>query len=377
MRKTMRRKGKIKILGSPDRRPPLGVVILAGGSGTRFWPLSRGQNPKQYLKIVSEKSLVEETVSRLKGLVPPSKIYTVAVASQTARLKRLLPSLPEKNFLIEPEARNTAASLLLATGVIYLKNPKTVVVALPADHFISDVAYFREKLLLAAAAAYESRKIVMFGIPPTTPATGYGYIHVSADEVWKYKGENFYHVRGFREKPDLPTALEFVQSGDYYWNSGIFLWRADTFSEQLKLFAPELFAAWIKLLPVLRKNNRKELKRLFQEIPALSIDYALIEKVSGALMSPGDFGWSDLGSWSALYDYLPQDESCNVTRDRLISLDARNNLVLNPGRLTALIGVEDLIIVNAGDALLVCRRDQDQKVKELVERLKKEAPWYT
>ena len=377
MRKTMRRKGKIKILGSPDRRPPLGVVILAGGSGTRFWPLSRGQNPKQYLKIVSEKSLVEETVSRLKGLVPPSKIYTVAVASQTARLKRLLPSLPEKNFLIEPEARNTAASLLLATGVIYLKNPKTVVVALPADHFISDVAYFREKLLLVAAAAYESRKIVMFGIPPTTPATGYGYIHVSADEVWKYKGENFYHVRGFREKPDLPTALEFVQSGDYYWNSGIFLWRADTFSEQLKLFAPELFAAWIKLLPVLRKNNRKELKRLFQEIPALSIDYALIEKVSGALMSPGDFGWSDLGSWSALYDYLPQDESCNVTRDRLISLDARNNLVLNPGRLTALIGVEDLIIVNAGDALLVCRRDQDQKVKELVERLKKEAPWYT
>ncbi len=373
----MRRKGKIKILGSPDRRPPLGVVILAGGSGTRFWPLSRGQNPKQYLKIVSEKSLVEETVSRLKGLVPPSKIYTVAVASQTARLKRLLPRLPEKNFLIEPEARNTAASLLLATGVIYLKNPETVVVALPADHFISDVAYFREKLLLATAAAYESRKIVMFGIPPTTPATGYGYIHVSADEVWKHKGENFYLVRGFREKPDLPTALEFVQSGDYYWNSGIFLWRADTFSEQLKLFAPELFAAWIKLLPALRKNNRKELKRLFQEIPALSIDYALIEKVSGALMSPGDFGWSDLGSWSALYDYLPQDESCNVTRDRLISLDARNNLVLNPGRLTALIGVEDLIIVNTGDALLVCRRDQDQKVKELVERLKKEAPWYT
>ncbi len=354
----------------------LRAVILAGGSGTRFWPLSRKKRPKQFLSIISSSSLVEDTAGRLKGLIPPSKIYTIAVASQTRVLKKLLPGLPEKNFLVEPEARNTAPSLVLATAVIYLKNPEAVVVALPADHFIEEVEEFRRKLLLAARIAHASGKIVLFGIPPDSPSTAYGYIHVSSRDREEIDGEKFYRVRGFREKPDLSTALEFVQSGEYYWNSGIFLWRADAFAEHLRDFVPEIFSAWIKLLPALRKNDRREVRRIFQEIPALSIDYALIEKVHGALMNPGDFGWSDLGSWSALYEYLPADENCNVSRDRLIPIDARNCLVFNPGKLTALVGVEDLIVVNAGDALLICRRDQDQKVRELVERLKKEGPDY-
>lgn len=354
----------------------LRVIILAGGSGTRFWPISRQQNPKQHLKIISEKSLIEETVGRLKGLVPPSRIYTIAVSSQTRILRRLLPRLPAKNFLVEPEARNTAPSLLLATATIYLKNPEAVVIALPADHFIKDVEDFRRKLIMAADAARKFKKIVMFGIPPVSPATAYGYIHVSRKERHEFYGDEFYEVRGFREKPDLPSALEFIQSGEYYWNSGIFLWRADTFAENLRDYAPELFAVWIKLLPALRKNDRREIRRLFLEIPSLSIDYALIEKIHGSLMSPGDFGWSDLGSWSSLYEYLPEDKSCNVARGRLVSLESRNCLVFNPGKLTALIGVEDLIVVNAGDALLVCRRDQDQKVRELVEKLKREGPEY-
>ncbi|MDI6848320.1 MAG: sugar phosphate nucleotidyltransferase [Candidatus Saccharicenans sp.] len=354
----------------------LRVVILAGGSGTRFWPLSRQQNPKQYLKIISEKSLIEETANRLKGLVPPSRMYTIAVADQTRILKRLLPRLPAKNFLVEPEARNTAPSLILTTASMYLKNPAAVVIALPADHFIKDVDEFRKKLILAAEAAHRFKKIVMFGIPPVSPATGYGYIHVARNQRQEINGEKFYQVRGFREKPDLPTALEFMQSGEYYWNSGIFLWRADTFADNLRDYAPELFSTWIKLLPALRRGDRQEIRRIFKELPALSIDYALIEKIYGSLMSPGDFGWSDLGSWSALYDYLPEDDDCNVARGRVMSLEARNCLVFNPGKLTALIGVENLIVVNAGDAILVCRKDQDQKVRELVEKLKKEEPEY-
>lgn len=354
----------------------LRVIILAGGSGTRFWPLSRKQNPKQYLKIVSEKSLIEETVSRLRGLVHPSRIYTIAVASQNRILRRRLAGLPPKNFLTEPEARNTAPSLILATASIYLKNPEAVVIALPADHFIKDVEEFRRKLLLAARAAHRSGKIVMFGIPPISPTTAYGYIHVARREFQEIDGEKFYQVRGFREKPDLPTALEFIQSGEYYWNSGIFLWRADTFAGHLRDYAPEMFSTWMKLLPALRKGDRREIRRIFLEVPALSIDYALIEKVYGSLMSPGDFGWSDLGSWRALYDYLPEDENCNVARGRLLPIESRNCLVFNPDKLTALIGVEDLIVVNSGDALLVCRKDQDQKVRELVEKLKKEGPEY-
>ena len=367
-KKSVRKNGQGKL--------DLRVIILAGGSGTRFWPLSRQQNPKQYLKIISDKSLIEETVSRLQGLVPPSRIYTIAIAGQTRILRRLLPRLPAKNFLVEPEAHNTAPSLLLATATMYLKNPEAVVIALPADHFIRDVKDFRRKLILAAEAARKFKKIVMFGIPPVSPATAYGYIHVTREKRQEIDGEEFYQVRGFREKPDLPTALEFIQSGEYYWNSGIFLWRADTFAENLRDYAPELFSAWIKLLPALRKDDRREIRRLFLEIPSLSIDYALIEKIYGSLMSPGDFGWSDLGSWSALYDYLPEDEDCNVARGRLVSQESRNCLVFNPGKLTALIGVENLIVVNAGDALLVCRRDQDQKVRELVERLKREGPEY-
>ncbi|MBC7362334.1 MAG: mannose-1-phosphate guanylyltransferase [Candidatus Aminicenantes bacterium] len=360
-----------------NQLPDLRVVILAGGSGTRFWPLSRKKRPKQYLKIISDKSLIEETIRRVQGLVPNSRIYTVAVNQQTRMIRKLLPRLPQKNLLVEPEARNTAPSLLLATACIYLKNPEAVVAALPADHYIKNVEVFKQKLIRAAKAAYQHKRIVMFGIPPTSPATGYGYIHCPEDNAYTVDGEKFYEVKGFREKPDLPTALEFLQSGDYFWNSGIFLWRADVFEENLREYAPELFSAWIKILHALRKNDRRKLSRVFREVPALSIDYALIEKVVGPIMSRGDFGWSDLGSWSSLYEFLTQDEHCNVSQGETVSLDSRNCLVFNSGRLTALIGVDDLIVVNSGDALLVCRRDQDQRVKEIVEKLRKDHPEYT
>jgi mannose-1-phosphate guanylyltransferase len=356
--------------------PDLRVVILAGGSGTRFWPLSRKKRPKQYLKIIREKSLLEETANRVLGLVPYSKIFTIAVGDQARIIKKLLPRIPQNNLLVEPEARNTAPSLLLATAQIYLQNPEAVVAALPADHYIKNVDIFRQKLIKAALAAFQQKRIVIFGIPPSFPATGYGYIHFSKEKGRLVDGERFFEVLEFKEKPDLPTALNFLQTGNHFWNSGMFLWRADVFEESLREYVPELFPAWIKILHALKSNDRRELGRIFRDLPVLSIDYVLMEKVKGALMSRGDFGWSDLGSWSSLYEFLAEDENCNFSRGQLVSLDSRNCLVFNPGKLTALTGVDDLIVVNSGDALLVCRRDQDQRVKDIVEKLKKDHPDY-
>jgi mannose-1-phosphate guanylyltransferase len=347
------------------------AVIMAGGSGTRFWPLSRKARPKQFLDIVGAKSMIEETVERLGPLVAPRDILTVADAGQTESLKRLLPGLPRKNFIVEPLARNTAASLMLATARVWLEDPEAVVTALAADHLIRDPERFRTVLEAGARAASKGDHIVTFGIPPTFPSTGYGYIHYAGRKARKVSGETFFPVLEFKEKPSLATAEAFLADGSYLWNSGMFLWRADTFARKLKRHAPAFHVFWERMLEALAGKDRKALERVFREIPALSIDYALMEKARGVLVAKGDFGWSDVGAWSALFDVWPRDAAGNAVRGEAVALDSGNCLVHTPGKLTALIGVQDLIVIDTGDALLICRRDLDQKVKDVVEILKK------
>jgi mannose-1-phosphate guanylyltransferase len=344
---------------------------MAGGSGTRFWPLSRKSRPKQFLDIVSAKSMAEETVERLEPLVARRDVLTIADAGQTESLKRLLPRLPRKNFLVEPLARNTAPSLMLATARVWLEDPEAVVAALAADHLIRDPARFRTVLEAGALAASKGDHIVTFGIPPTFPSTGYGYIHYAGEKSRKVSGEPFFPVLEFKEKPDLATAEVFLADGNYLWNSGMFLWRADTFARKLKRYAPVFYPYWERMLEALTKKDKKALLRIFEEIPALSIDYALMEKARGVLVTKGDFGWSDVGAWSSLFDVWPRDAAGNAVRGETVALESGNCLVHNPGKLTALIGVNDLIVVDTGDALLICRRDLDQKVKDVVEVLKK------
>ena len=346
------------------------VVIMAGGVGTRFWPLSRARKPKQFLPIVSSRSMLEETAERLLPLVPWSNIRTIANAEQTRTIHALLPKLPGRNLIVEPAGRNTAPSLILATAHVFLKAPDAPVIVLPSDHSISDTGMFLKQLKAGALAAARDKRLVTFGILPSFPATGYGYIHVSSEPAARRGGFDFFEVLEFKEKPELAQAHAFLASGDYYWNSGMFIWTPRVFASALEAHAPEFHPHWEKILAALKKKDEAEVERVFRAIPATSIDYALMEKASGVLVCPGRFGWSDVGAWSSLLDVWPRDEQGNAVRSELLSLESEGNLVHNPGKLTALIGVKDLIVVDTGDALLICRRDQDQKVKDVIGILK-------
>ena len=347
------------------------AVIMAGGVGTRFWPLSRTQNPKQFLPIISEKTMIEETVERLLPLIPLERIYTIANQDQTSAIKHHLPQIPEKNLLVEPQGKNTGPSLMLATAAISIQNPDAAVVAFPADHLIKDADRFLEKLEAAAHAAGEGEHIVTFGIPPSYPATGYGYIRFSRKDSAEIAGETFFSVETFKEKPGLEQAREFLEAGNHFWNSGMFLWQARSFPQKLEKFAPELFPFWEKLVEALVTEQESLLVSVFEDMPVISIDYALMERARPVWMCKGDFGWSDVGSWSSLANIWAKDDRGNALRGECFLLDTDNCIVHNPDKITALVGCENLIVVDTKDALLVCRKDCDQKVKQIVEHMKK------
>jgi mannose-1-phosphate guanylyltransferase len=347
------------------------AVIMAGGSGTRFWPLSRRRTPKQFLPIVSDKTMIEETVERLLPIISYPNIYAIANRRQTQTIQRMLPRLRKRNLLVEPIGKNTAPSLVLATARIYLQNAEAVVAALPSDHLILDNPLFAKKIGAAAEAAAREKSLITFGIPPAFPSTGYGYIHYAKVGPKKVTGENFFEVLEFKEKPGYEQAELFIESGDYYWNSGMFLWRADVFADKLSRHAPDFYAYWLKMLEALKTKSAIQIAAIFKEIPSISIDYALMEKAKGVLVCEGNFGWSDVGAWSSLADIWKKDDFGNAIKGETIVLDASNSICFNPGRLTALIGVKDLIVINTKDALLVCHKDQDQRVRQVLDALAK------
>jgi mannose-1-phosphate guanylyltransferase len=367
----MKAKNVIKQRAKRAGRADLRAVVLAGGRGTRFWPLGRAAKPKQLLPIAGRRSMIEETIARTRSLIPRARVLVVADAAQTRNLRRIFPGMPGENFLVEPLARNTAPSLMLATARIWLENPEAVIAVLPSDHLIREPKKFLAKLAAAAAFAAAEPSIVTFGIRPTYPATGYGYIQFSRDLPRRFGREDFFPVRAFREKPSLELADEFLAAGDCAWNSGMFVWRADVFARKLEAFAPDLWPFWERMLEGLQKRDRRALHDAFEKIPAVSVDYALMEKAEGTVVCEGDFGWSDVGTWSSLLEVWKRDKAGNAARGETLILDSRDCLVHNPGRLTALIGVRDLIVVDTGDALLVCSSTQDQRVKEAVEMLRK------
>jgi mannose-1-phosphate guanylyltransferase len=347
------------------------AVIMAGGKGSRFWPLSREKRPKHLLSITGEKSIIKYTVERITPLVPEDNIMVVTGASHSDEIKKELPGLPEENIIVEPMGRNTAPCIGLAALSIRKKDPDAVMVVLPSDHLIGDEKNFISVLSDAADIARNGDYLVTVGIQPTKPETGYGYIE-RGNTSETIGSSAIYDVKSFREKPDLATAEAFFKNGGFYWNSGMFIWKVSTLLESIEQFLPDLYKDLLTIEKALGTDRESEIiAEVYGDIDPISIDYGIMEKAKNVLMIPGDFAWSDVGSWDVLWEVLEKDENGNVVKGTVLSIDTADSLVFGSDKLITLVGVKDLIVVETADALLVCDKKASQDVKKLVEKLEK------
>ncbi|MSR64402.1 MAG: mannose-1-phosphate guanylyltransferase [Verrucomicrobiae bacterium] len=347
------------------------AVIMAGGGGERFWPMSRMRTPKQLLALVTERTLIEETVARIEPVFPLKNILIITNTAQAPKIRKLLPHIPKKNIIAEPMRRDTAAAVALGTVIVARRNPNAVMAVLPADHVIKEPAKYQRVLVDCLELAGREKVLVTIGIKPTEPNTGYGYI-----EAGKKRGTKFWDAKRFVEKPDLATAKKYVASGRYRWNAGMFVWSAAAVSEALDTHIPELFSRLRTLHPAIDTPRFSDaLRKLYPKLQRVSIDYGLMEKAQNVVVADGSFAWDDVGSWVALERHLPRDAHGNVSRGKLVSLRSQNNIVIGDKRLIATLGVRDLIIVETKDATLICHRDEAQKIKEIVTWLGQHPEW--
>lgn len=348
------------------------AILMAGGVGTRFWPRSRAGSPKQVLNIVGETTMIQETHRRLDGLVKDDKVKIVTNAVQKELIHQQLPKLTEQGFVIEPFGRNTAPCIGLAAIHVAAHDPEGVMVVLPADHVITKVDEFKSVLRLAVKFASDNDALVTMGITPDEPATGYGYIQ-GGKAVHKGKTHQVMKVRTFAEKPNLETATRFLQSGDFFWNSGMFVWKADAILEEFRRYLPEMHELLMEVREALdTPRYDKALKSAYERMQNISIDVGVMQKSERVFVIPADMGWSDVGSWETVYEISRKNRSANAGQFReLINVDAKGCYAYSPDKVVALVGVQDLVVVDTGDALLVCHKSAAQEVKQVVDELKK------
>lgn len=348
------------------------ACVMAGGSGERFWPMSRSQRPKHLLKLFSDRTLLEETVRRIESAVPRSNIFVLTNEVQLPATREALRDLiPADQIIAEPAKRDTAPAAALATALARARGGKNATLALlPADSFISDTRTFGRQLAAALPRAGESGAILTIAIKPDHPATGFGYLELG-DEIARGAGGVVSQVKRFVEKPDAATAKSYLETGRFAWNAGMFFWRVGTFLAEADRNAPEL-AAFVREFPVDSAQAGAFLKQRFPSLPKISVDYAIMEKARAVETVLAEFDWDDVGLWTALPKHLTGDASGNAVRGTVLASGASNNIALSNGRTIALVGVKDLVVVETADAVLVCHRDSVQDIKKITAQLPKE-----
>ena len=347
------------------------AVIMAGGKGERFWPRSRRNMPKQFLSLTDDgKTMIQLTVERIKPLVAVEDVFIVTNKDYKALVKEQLPSLPEDNIILEPMAKNTAPCIGLASMYIKKKYEDAVMVVLPSDHLIKFNSMFINTLKDAAETAEEGKNILTIGITPNYPETGYGYINFG-DEKPNAKNNDIYVVERFVEKPNIEKAKEYLLSGKYLWNSGMFVWKASTILGQFESLLPDTYRGLLKIEEAIGTEDEEQvLENEFSKFKSESIDYGIMEKAEDIYTIPGNFGWDDVGSWLALERFNRTNDSGNVVSGNVISIDTKNSIIQGSDKLIATVGVDNLIVVDTEDALLICKKESAQDIKQVLENLK-------
>jgi mannose-1-phosphate guanylyltransferase len=352
------------------------AVILAGGRGERFWPYSTECMPKQLLALIGGRPLLAQTIERLEGIVSRDRIFIITSESIAPKVRDLLPDVPAAHVIAEPCGRNTAAAIATAAGIIWARHKHAVFSVLPSDHVIKNTTAYTRILRACYKIAEEHDELVTIGIKPTAPSTGYGYIEAREDAFCE-DGVPFLRAARFVEKPNSEVARHYLQDGHFFWNAGMFVWSVAALERALGRFRPE-WAQWMREVAAHARSSA-QLQRFLAEryggLDNISIDYALMERADNIVTAPGDFGWDDVGTWESLGAHLEKDADGNAIVGEARTLDAQNNTIVSEKRLTALVGVRDLIVVDAEGATLVCHKDHAERVKQLVDSLRREAKW--
>ncbi|MBE0069267.1 mannose-1-phosphate guanylyltransferase [Thermoanaerobacterium thermosaccharolyticum] len=352
-------------------------VIMAGGKGERFWPKSRIKMPKQFLKLYGDKTMIQQTVDRLKKLMPIENIFVVTNIDYAGLISDQIPELPTENILIEPMGKNTAACIGLAALHTERLDRDSIMVVVPSDHVIKDEETYLGVLKTAIEKAKSGNNLVTIGIKPQHPETGYGYINFKKITHEILNNNPVHKVERFVEKPDYDTAVKYVESGDYLWNSGMFIWKTSAILNAIKEYMPQLYSA----LNVIKENfDSDEIEKILYEeyskLESISIDYGIMEKAKNVYVVPGDFGWDDVGSWTSIERLYEKDENGNVIKGNVISVDTKKCIITGSDKLIATLGIEDVIIIDTEDALLICSKDKAQNVKEVLQELREKKSEY-
>ena len=343
---------------------------MAGGSGTRFWPRSKVAKPKQYLNLFGNESLLQSTIKRFETFTNDSNIYIVSSKTQARVLEEQTPMLPRENLIYEPVGKNTLPCIGLAAMFAERENPEGIMVVSPSDHLIKDEELFRDTVLAAAKIAREKDGIVTIGITPGYPATGYGYVKTSEDITGNEKIRQF-KVERFVEKPNEETASKYLEQGGFYWNSGLFIFKISVFLDAVKQFAPELYTDLRKIQADFGTPSFEQtLDTIYRAVESISVDYGIMEHAKNIYLVEGNFDWNDLGSWESVYLTDKKDENGNAGSGEAILLNTKNSYVYSDNGLIAVVGLDDVVVVQDGNTTLVCKRDKTEEVKKIVEQLK-------